>query len=321
MRIRSGFWMCDWIRSDLVADPLVIGCCVIPNLVLGGSTAALARIFPRAGGGAIGDGDGGSGVDLLSGRVLTRCGMLVVSVVVRKDLCQFLVGDDVGVRDRQRSGGHGGLMVVAGLPVQGLSWAGVRAWALRALVLWACSWPGCPWAWGFTLGPLGFISFTVVFYLYYLVCLRYLRAISPYNYCVGLVGLCVCVCTLSALSALGRRRVPCFVKWSLPPSGRVRLSVAGSLRRQHSRKAVLKLTIMLRCNRVTYRVIFPLCHRYVKANRVASRALFASWCFFEYMYYVEIPDIISGHTLDAYCNQGFRLNVPPVYSTVSLIKA
>ncbi|PRQ18332.1 hypothetical protein RchiOBHm_Chr7g0204801 [Rosa chinensis] len=73
---------------------------------------------------------------------------------------------------------------------------------------------------------------------------------------------------------------------------------------------------MLRCNRV----MFALCHCYVKANGVVCRALFTSWCLLEYMFYVEIPDIISRHTLDGYCNQGFRLNIPPLYSTVSLIK-
>ncbi|PRQ39219.1 hypothetical protein RchiOBHm_Chr4g0422751 [Rosa chinensis] len=131
------------------------------------------------------------------------------------------------------------------------------------------------------------------------------HVINPCIYFTGLVGLNACVCTLSALFALGRRRV----KWLLQLDGGVKLTVVGfNLRRQHSRK-VLFMVIILRCNRVTYRVIFSLCHRYVKANRVASSALFASWCVVEYIYLIETLVIISGRSLDAYCNQRFRLNL------------
>ncbi|PRQ19068.1 hypothetical protein RchiOBHm_Chr7g0213041 [Rosa chinensis] len=80
------------------------------------------------------------------------------------------------------------------------------------------------------------------------------------------------------------------------------------------------MDIMLCCIRVADRVIFPLCHRW-EANRNVWSVFFASWCVFEYNSLVETHDIISGCTLGAYCNQGFRLNVPPLYSTVSLIKA
>ena len=149
--------------------------------------------------------------------------------------------------------------------------------------------------------------------------------IISYHYLVGCQGhkICAGICTLCASSALGRRRIVCLVKWSQPPSGRMKLSVVGFiLRRQHSRKAVL-LDIKI-CKRVTYILIFPLCHRCDKANRVASCVvLFASWCLFEYMYFgvVVSLDIISGVLLSTYCNLRFRLYVLPLYSTVSLMKA
>ena len=50
------------------------------------------------------------------------------------------------------------------------------------------------------------------------------------------------------------------------------------------------------------------------ANGVANDALFAKWCLLECIGFVKTPDIISG------ChNMGFRLNVPPLYSAVSLM--
>ena len=130
------------------------------------------------------------------------------------------------------------------------------------------------------------------------------------------------MCTQCALSALGRRRVLSFVKWSLPPSGRVRLSAAGLIfRQQHNWLAAESLDIRI-CTRVTCLLCFPLCHRYCKANRVAiGVVLFANWCFLEYMVFVEVLDIISRFLLGAHCIQGFRLYVSPLYSTVSLMEA
>ena len=72
--------------------------------------------------------------------------------------------------------------------------------------------------------------------------------------------------------------------------------------RQHSRKVVLLVVMML----VLSTIIFPLCHRFVKANKVANDALSANWYMLEYV------------TL---CSLGFRLYVLPLYSMVSLIKA
>ena len=63
------------------------------------------------------------------------------------------------------------------------------------------------------------------------------NSIIPYHYIVGHKWLCAGLCTLCALSALGRWRIVCFIKWSQPPSGRMKLSVVGFiLRRQHDRK-------------------------------------------------------------------------------------
>lgn len=75
------------------------------------------------------------------------------------------------------------------------------------------------------------------------------------------------------------------------------------------------------CKLISYLVIFPACHRCVKARCVkAKRAViravfFASWCPVKYMYIVKISNILSG-----LYNIGFRLNVLPLlYSTISLI--
>ena len=91
--------------------------------------------------------------------------------------------------------------------------------------------------------------------------------------------------------------------------------------RQHSGKA--GLTVL--SHSVSF--IFPVCHRYCKAIEVASGALVSSCallaigCLLEYIDLVETSAIISGNSLDAYYNLGFRQHVPPLYSTVSLFKA
>ncbi|PRQ43127.1 hypothetical protein RchiOBHm_Chr3g0465101 [Rosa chinensis] len=194
--------------------------------------------------------------------------------------------------------------------------------------------------WTWALGPNSLYCFKFYCFLSFSGNGGYMPVISPCRVVAGRRGLgpglhplcawsvlgrqrvpCVCKWSRSSsgsnVSALARRRVPCVCKWLLPPSGRVKLRVVGVLsRRQHNRK-VVPMAFMLR----SHRVLFLLCHRNVKANGEASSALFANWCLFEYMFFVEFPDIISGRTLYAYCNQGFRLNVPPLYSTVSLMKA
>ena len=104
------------------------------------------------------------------------------------------------------------------------------------------------------------------------------------------------------------------VKWTQPPSGRMKRSVAGLFSsRQHSGKASL---IALSHSSS---VIFPVCHHNCKAIEVASCATLANRCLFEYMTLVETLDIISGRSLETHCNMGLRLYVPSLYS-VSLIK-
>ncbi|PRQ42649.1 hypothetical protein RchiOBHm_Chr3g0459951 [Rosa chinensis] len=94
--------------------------------------------------------------------------------------------------------------------------------------------------------------------------------------------------SLCALSGLMRRRSDCFVKWTNPLSSRMKPSVAGFISvQQHSWKAMLFVMMLLHD-----RVIFLLCYRLVKANRVASSALIANCCMLEYTGLVETPVII-----------------------------
>ncbi|XP_040362175.1 uncharacterized protein LOC121049361 [Rosa chinensis] len=81
---------------------------------------------------------------------------------------------------------------------------------------------------------------------------------------IGRRGRCLGMHTQCALSSLARRRVICLIKWTQSPSGRMKLSATGFISvRQHSGKAVLFVMMLLH-----YRVIFPVCHRSVKANVV-----------------------------------------------------
>ncbi|PRQ55035.1 hypothetical protein RchiOBHm_Chr1g0320181 [Rosa chinensis] len=139
-------------------------------------------------------------------------------------------------------------------PTRGRSGAGgcksLLAWWASALGLWERGWMG-------RVSAVWLCCFVCCWW----VALRMLREISPCIRCVGMVGLFACGCTRCALSALGWRRVPCFVKWSLPPSGRVRLHATGwRFKWQHDRKAG-SMEITLCCIKVAVRVIFPLCHR------------------------------------------------------------
>ncbi|PRQ55971.1 hypothetical protein RchiOBHm_Chr1g0330531 [Rosa chinensis] len=83
---------------------------------------------------------------------------------------------------------------------------------------------------------------------------------------------------------------------------------------QHSGKADRNSKLWLRVCK-----IFLVCHHLCKANRVANDALFANWCSLEYIFSVETLVMISGCSLHAYCNLGFRYHVPPMYSEVSLM--
>ncbi|PRQ57700.1 hypothetical protein RchiOBHm_Chr1g0351211 [Rosa chinensis] len=156
---------------------------------------------------------------------------------------------------------------------------------------------------------MGPISLYFMFYClwFLLVNCGFMPVISPYRVVVGRRGLGPGLHTLCALSALARRRVPCFVKWSQPPSGRMKLSVTEIVFRwQHSGKADRNSKLWLRVSK-----IFLVCHHLCKANRVANDALFANWCSLEYIFSVETLVMISGCSLYAYCNLGFKYHVPP----------
>lgn len=195
-----------------------------------------------------------------------------------------------------------------------------RDWSARGcdLFVWIGPWP---WPWAIPLCHWWlFIYFQVLFYLCFLV--GFLLLISPYRCRVGLGGLCPVLCTQSVWSALVRWQFGSMIKWTQPPSGRMKRSVSGFISgQQHSRKA--GLTILL--HSVSF--IFPVCHRYCKAIEVASDALVSSysllaiWCLLEYIDLVETTVIISGSSLDTYCNLRFRQHVLLLYSIVSLIKA
>ncbi|PRQ52046.1 putative HAD-like domain, mitochondrial PGP phosphatase [Rosa chinensis] len=140
------------------------------------------------------------------------------------------------------------------------------------------------WAWAFALGPIYFSFYLCCFLL---IGYGFMPPISPHYFLVGRNGRCLDMHTLCALSSLARRRTVCLIKWTQPPSGRMKLSVAGVISvRQHSGKTMLFVMMFLR-----YRVIFPVCHGYVKANGVAFRALFANWCLLEYIDLVENPGL------------------------------
>ncbi|XP_061997433.1 uncharacterized protein LOC133715095 [Rosa rugosa] len=197
-------------------------------------------------------------------------------------------------------------------------WHSMLAWWASALGPWERWWMGRASAFGLCCCFLISVCFvSSCCFVYFVVCslwvvLRFLRVISPYTRCVGIVGLFARGCTLCALSALGRRRFTCVVKWLLPPSGRVRLHATGCrFQWQHDRKAG-RSDIMLCCIRVTDQVIFPSCHC-LEANRTVWSVFFASWCGLEYKCLVESSiDFFSGCTLDADCNMRFRLFVPPL---------
>ncbi|PRQ59200.1 hypothetical protein RchiOBHm_Chr1g0367541 [Rosa chinensis] len=118
------------------------------------------------------------------------------------------------------------------------------------------------WAWALVLGP--YFYYIMFYCLLILVRCGFMPALSPYLFMVGRRGRCLGMHTQCALSSLARRRVICLIKWTQSPSGRMKLSATGFISvRQHSGKAVLFVMMLLH-----YRVIFPVCHRSVKANVV-----------------------------------------------------
>ena len=120
---------------------------------------------------------------------------------------------------------------------------------------------------------------------------------------VGLGGHCSGLHTQCALSSLMWRRV--VGKWTLPPSGRMKLRATGSSGWLHSGKAELFGYLWL-----YFGMIFPVCRLYCKAVGVASGAIPTNWRVLEYMNLVETLAIIARRSLDAYCILGFRHYVP-----------
>lgn len=58
-------------------------------------------------------------------------------------------------------------------------------------------------------------------------------------------------------------------------------------------------------------VIFLVCHRYYKENRVVSKTFFASFCILQYIGLVETHVIYySKLFLDVYCNMGLSIMSP-----------
>lgn len=93
--------------------------------------------------------------------------------------------------------------------------------------------------------------FHVLFPFYSLVFSGIMPLISRYYLMVGLDGLGLGLCTLCARSSLGRRCA--LVKWSQPPSSRMKLNVSRIISsRQHSGKIGL------------FAFIFPICTFIVK---------------------------------------------------------
>ena len=123
-------------------------------------------------------------------------------------------------------------------------------------------------------------------------------------------GLCPGKRAQRTMFVLIRRRVPCFVKWSQPPSGKMKLGVTGYSRWHHSRKADRYCNLWLCMSG-----IFPVCRQNCKANGVANDALFAKWCLLECIDFVDMPNVNLGCSY----SMGFRHNVPPLYSEVALM--
>jgi hypothetical protein len=140
---------------------------------------------------------------------------------------------------------------------------------------------------------------TSCFFLYYLS-LRVLK----------LSGVCPDWLSLDILFASRRRWSFCLLKWKLPPSGKMKC-VDGIFVRQHRRKVILS-------DLLSHSGGFSLliCRHYIQAIEDAICALLAIWCLLEYFVVIETTDFISDCS---HCNMGFRLYVPPLYSTVSLI--
>jgi hypothetical protein len=118
------------------------------------------------------------------------------------------------------------------------------------------------WAWVMCLGHLWTLNYVQVCYCFLAVC-RVLFLISLHQCLIGLGGHCPSLHTQRVLSNLRRRRA--VGKWMLPPSGRMKRRATEIFGRLHSEKASLISDLCL-----CFGLIFPICHRYCKADGVSS---------------------------------------------------
>ena len=184
-----------------------------------------------------------------------------------------------------------------GLWLLDVFWVGLVGWHLHFRCL------AGNWIWTISLGFCYY--FHVLFYIYFLVVSGFRPLISPYQILVGVEGLCPGLRTLCAWSALVRGCA--LVKWSQPPSGKMKRRATGSSGWLHSEKAELIDKLWF-----GFGMIFLVCRLYCKAISIVSDAILAKWCLFEYIFLLETLAIIARHTLDAYCNLGFSHYVPPL---------
>lgn len=163
------------------------------------------------------------------------------------------------------------------------------------------------WAFVQDFNPLWAVLVYIWVNVYFFACLFAL--ILGFGYLLFSIsrgGFCLCFSTLSAVSGLGRQRVPCIVKWSLSPSGRMRPSVIGIwFWWQHNGKIVF---IRIRWLRVS--VIYLVCRQSCKANGIAKDALLANWCV-EYMFcLIWGPPFVFFGFINGY---GLRVAVTPYF--------
>lgn len=274
------------------------------------------------------------------------CGRLMAAVAVRSDeaglVCFGVVGIndgsldlevwalafDLGVCVGSRSVmvrlGWGDGCPPLGLMVFPWRWSdlGCSGGAVvRVMWLWYWAWLAGLWSlfrslaknWAWILSVGIYFYYHVLCYFYFLVVCGFRPVISLYHFMVGLGELCLGLRTLCAWFALVRWCT--LVKWSQPPSGRMKCRATESFGWLHSEKAELIGNLWL-----CFSMIFLICRLYCKAVGIAFNAIPAKWRLFEYMFLVETLAIIVRRSLDAYCNLGFRHYVPPLYSIVSLIK-
>lgn len=160
------------------------------------------------------------------------------------------------------------------------------------------------------------LNFCIVLYLCLLLCCV-LFALIVVDF-----GQSLCVCLgmpcwwdmplLGGKPTLRWRRV--IANWTLPPSGRMRIRVAGvNSGRPHTGIAVFKF-ISIEVPTRSSDIIFPVSDRFLKALDVGSCALrHASMCLFVYVDVSETP-----FGLFSFILKGFRFYVPPMYFTTVL---